>query len=202
VTASTPSALAVTVGGVPGERQRPLDPQHLGDHLDRLYRAALALCGGHRHDAEDLVQETYARVLARPRFLRHDDDLAYLLRVLRNTFLNRVRSDRRRPAPVELDDERDGLARPGDPRHPEAALEVAELLAAIAALPGDQRDAVVAVDIVGLSYREAARALRAKEATITTRLHRGRARLAQNLAATRVADDPAPQTAAPQPPRR
>jgi RNA polymerase sigma-70 factor (ECF subfamily) len=201
VIASTPSALAVTVGGVAGERQRPLDPQHLGDHLDRLYRAALALCGGHRHDAEDLVQETYARVLARPRFLRHDDDLAYLLRVLRNTFLNRVRSDRRRPAPVELDDERDGLARPGDPRHPEAALEVAELLAAIAALPPDQRDAVVAIDIVGLSYREAGRALRAKEATITTRLHRGRARLAENLAATRPAD-PASQTAAPQPPRR
>jgi RNA polymerase sigma-70 factor (ECF subfamily) len=201
VTASTPSALAVTVACVPGESRRPLDPQHLGDHLDRLYRAALALCGGHRHDAEDLVQETYARVLARPRLLRHDDDLAYLLRVLRNTFLNRVRSDRRRPAPVELDAERDGLARPGDPRHPEAALEVAELLAAIAALPDDQRDAVVAIDIVGLSYREAARALRAKEATITTRLHRGRARLAENLAATRAAD-PAPPTAAPQPPHR
>lgn len=201
MTASTPSALAVTVGCVPPERSRPLDPQQLGDHLDRLYRAALALCGGHRHDAEDLVQETYARVLARPRFLRHDDDLAYLLRVLRNTFLNRVRSDRRRPAPLELDDERDGLARPGDPRHPEAALEVAELLAAIAALPGDQRDAVVAIDIVGLSYREAARALRAKEATITTRLHRGRTRLAENLAATRTAD-PAPPIAAPQPPRR
>src|SRR5262249_18824636 len=175
-----------------------LDPHPLGDPRDRLYRAALALCGGHRHDAEDLVQETYARVLARPRFLRHDDDLAYLLRVLRNTFLNRVRTDRRPPAPVELDAEPDRLARPGDPRRrpgdprpPEAAREVSELLAAIAALPDDQRDAVVAIDIVGLSYREAARALRAKEATITTRLHRGRARLADNLATSRAAD-PAP----------
>jgi RNA polymerase sigma-70 factor (ECF subfamily) len=170
---------------MPGEAGRPLDPQRLGDHVDRLYRAALALCGN-RPDAEDLVQETYARVLARPRFLRHDDDLGYLLRVLRNTFLNRLRSQQRRPAPLELDDERDGLPRATDPRHPEAALEVSELLAAIAALPADQRDAVVAIDIVGLSYREAARALRAKEATITTRLHRGRARLAQTLGTTRA----------------
>jgi RNA polymerase sigma-70 factor, ECF subfamily len=186
---STAAAVTATVRGVPdGSPARPLDPQHLGDHLDRLYRAALALCGGHRADAEDLVQETYARVLARPRFLRHDDDLGYLLRVLRNTFLNRVRSDRRRPAPVELDAERDGLPRATDPRHPEAAIEVSELLAAIAALPPDQRDAVVAIDIVGLSYREAARALRAKEATITTRLHRGRARLADALTAAHTAD--------------
>ena len=68
--------------------ERTLDPARLGDHLDRLYRAAWALCGS-REDAEDLVQETYARVLARPRLLRNDDDLGYLLRALRNTFLSR-----------------------------------------------------------------------------------------------------------------
>jgi RNA polymerase sigma-70 factor, ECF subfamily len=188
VIASTQGACAATVGSMPGAGARPLDPQRLGDHVDRLYRAALALCGGNRQDAEDLVQETYARVLARPRLLRHDDDLGYLLRVLRNTFLNRVRSDRRRPAPLELDADRDGLPRAGDPRHPEAALEVSELLGAIAALPPDQRDAVVAIDVVGLSYREAGRALHAKEATITTRLHRGRARLAQSLRAAPAED--------------
>ena len=73
-----------------------LDPERLGDHLDRLYRAAWALCGS-REDAEDLVQETYARVLRRPRMLRRDEDLAYLLRVLRNTFLNTRRTASRRP---------------------------------------------------------------------------------------------------------
>jgi len=170
---------------------RRLDPEHLGDHLDRLYRAAWALCGS-AQDAEDLVQETYARVLARPRFLRHDDDLGYLLRVLRNTFLNRIRTQKRKPPPLELDDERDGLARAGDPRHPEAALEVAELLQAISELPEDQRDVIVAIDIVGLSYREAGRALGAKEATITTRLHRGRSRLA-TLLRTTPADLSAPR---------
>jgi RNA polymerase sigma-70 factor (ECF subfamily) len=177
------------VGTMPLEGSpRPLDPQRLGDHVDRLYRAALALCGN-RHDAEDLVQDTYARVLAKPRFLRRDDDLGYLLRVLRNTFLNKLRAAGRRPAPLELDPDRDGLARAGDPRHPEAALEVSELFAAIAMLPGDQRDAVIAIDVVGLSYGEAARALAVKEATITTRLHRGRARLAGAL---RAPTDPLP----------
>ena len=70
---------------------RELDPQAVGDHLDRLYRAAWALCGS-REDAEDLVQETYARVLARSRLLRDPDDLGYLLRTLRNTFLDRTHS--------------------------------------------------------------------------------------------------------------
>src|SRR5262249_45552030 len=64
------------------EMDRQLDPARLGDHVDRLFRAAWALCGS-REDAEDLVQETYARVLARPRLLRHEDDLGYLLRALR-----------------------------------------------------------------------------------------------------------------------
>jgi DNA-directed RNA polymerase specialized sigma24 family protein len=44
--------------------ERPLEPGRLGDHVDRLYRAACALYGS-REDAEDLVQETHARVLAR-----------------------------------------------------------------------------------------------------------------------------------------
>ena len=55
----------------------------LGDHLDRLYRAAWALCGS-REDAEDLVQETFVRVLAKPRRIEGDDPMPYLLRVLRN----------------------------------------------------------------------------------------------------------------------
>src|ERR1044072_7387421 len=59
-----------------------LDPDRLGDHIDRLYRAAWALSGS-REDAEDLVQETYARVLSRPRLLRREDDLGYLLRAPR-----------------------------------------------------------------------------------------------------------------------
>ena len=80
-------------------RRRPLDVEQ---HLDRLYRAALALCGD-RDDAEDLVQETCARVLARPRDVRRDDALPYLLGALRNVFLNEQRTRSRRPQTVAGD---------------------------------------------------------------------------------------------------
>jgi RNA polymerase sigma-70 factor (ECF subfamily) len=158
---------------------RTLDPSRLGDHLDRLYRAAWALCGS-REEAEDLVQETYARVLARPRFLRHDDDLGYLLRTLRNTFLTQRRNESRRLRPGPLPDELDLVADP-QARDPHAALEAAELYAAIASLPTDYRDVLVAVDVSGLSYKEAARALDVPQGTVMSRLYRARQQLAQGL---------------------
>jgi RNA polymerase sigma-70 factor (ECF subfamily) len=159
-------------------RARPLDPARLGDHLDRLYRAAWALTG-RREDAEDLVQDTYARVLSRPRFLRNDDDLGYLLRALRNTFLTRRRKEQRRPRPEPLPEELE-LA---DPHavEPQAAVEAGELYAAIAALSDDFRDVLVAVDVVGLSYGEAARALRIPEGTVMSRLYRARRQVVRRV---------------------
>jgi RNA polymerase sigma-70 factor (ECF subfamily) len=161
--------------------ERPLDPAQLGDHLDRLYRAAWALCGS-REDAEDLVQETYARVLARPRLLRREDDLGYLLRALRNTFLNLKRSERRRLRPGPLPDQLDLVPDP-QAREPQAAFETGELYAAVAALPDDFRDVLVAVDITGLSYRETARALRIREGTVMSRLYRARQQVVRQLEA-------------------
>jgi RNA polymerase sigma-70 factor, ECF subfamily len=159
--------------------ERPLDPTKLGDHLDRLYRAAWALCGS-RADAEDLVQETYARVLARPRFLRNEDDLGYLLRTLRNTFLSRRRDASRRPQTAPLPDELELVADPRA-RSPQKALEASEVYAAIASLPEDFRDVVVAVDVVGLTYGEAARALKVPEGTIMSRLYRGRQQVVKRV---------------------
>jgi RNA polymerase sigma-70 factor (ECF subfamily) len=159
--------------------ERSLDPARMGDHLDRLYRAAWALTGS-REDAEDLVQETYARVLARPRILRNEDDIGYLLRALRNTFLNQKRTERRRPRTDSLPDELDLVADPWA-REPSAALEAGELYAAIAALPESYRDVLVAVDITGLSYKEAARALRTREGTIMSRLYRARQQVVRRL---------------------
>ena len=66
-----------------------LDANSLGDHLDRLYRAALGLTGSPA-DADDLVQDVCVRVLAKPRLVSGDDDLGYLLRVLRNTFIKPI----------------------------------------------------------------------------------------------------------------
>jgi RNA polymerase sigma-70 factor, ECF subfamily len=158
---------------------RQLDPQALGDHIDRLFRAAWSLTGS-REEAEDLVQETFARVLRKPRILHSEDDLGYLLRVLRNTFFSQRRTAARRPQttalPGDLDMVEDRAA-----VQPEARIDSAELYAAISDLPDDFRDALIAIDVVGLSYREAAQALKVREATITTRLHRARQRVASAL---------------------
>ena len=159
--------------------ERRLDPRAMGDHIDRLYRAAWALCGS-REDAEDLVQDTFARVLAKPRFLRREDDLAYLLRALRNVFISQRRTASRRPRTVPLPEDGPPAARDtsGDPQ---AAYEAHELYAAVAALPDDFRDVLVAVDVAGLSYKEAARALRIREGTVMSRLHRGRRQVVRAL---------------------
>ena len=159
--------------------QRTLDPARLGDHVDRLFRAAWALSGS-RQDAEDLVQETYARVLSRPRLIRNEDDLGYLLRALRNTFLTQKRTESRRLRPGPLPDEPDLVADP-HARDPQAALEAGELYAAIAALPDDFRDVLVAVDVTGLSYKETAHALRIREGTVMSRLYRARQQVVRRI---------------------
>jgi RNA polymerase sigma-70 factor (ECF subfamily) len=167
---------------------RILDPESLSQHIDRLYRAAWALCGS-REDAEDLVQETFARVLSRPRVLHGDDELYYLMRVLRNSFLTNRRTASRRPVTVAtLEDVI--TADPKAMARPDQALEVREVYETIAQLPQDFRETLVAIDVLGLSYREAARALGVREATITTRLFRARQQIAGRLTA-----EPAPSEA-------
>ena len=155
-------------------RPHVLDPDSLSRHLDQLFRAAWALCGS-RHDAEDLVQETLVNVLKRPRLLRNRDEIGYLLRALRNTYNSRYRSAATRPSERQLL-ETDLAERGGG-----SEVNAREIMEAIASAPSQYRDAVIAVDLVGLSYREAARALRTREATITTRLHRGRQYVARAL---------------------
>src|ERR1700744_202172 len=150
---------------------RLLKPQSLAGYGDRLQRAAWALCGS-RHDAEDLVQDTFTRVLSRPRPLRADArELAYLMRVLHNTFLSGRRDASRRPRAVATLEEVQVLDWHAT-QAPQQALEVGELYAGLA---------LVAVDLVGLSYGEAGRCLGVPEATVATRLFRARKLLAGRL---------------------
>ena len=158
---------------------RWLDPEVVGTQLDRMLRAAWAMCGS-RENAEDLVQETVTRILSRPRFLRGEDDLAYVMTALRNTFLTSKRTAGRRPLVVKtLEDV--AVADRGASAGPEEAVIAAQVFPAIAQLPESFRLALVAVDIAGLSYREAAQALGAPEATITSRLSRARRKVAREL---------------------
>lgn len=155
-----------------------LEPERIDDHRDRLYRAAYALCGS-RHDAEDLVQDTFERVLRRPRVVRRDRDLAYLLRVLRHTWGAQAKTAARRqtrPAPPE---ELQWI--PDRGASPELALEVGLAYAAIAELSEPLRLTVIAVDVLGLSYKQAARSLRTRTGTVMSRLFRAREQLADAI---------------------
>jgi RNA polymerase sigma-70 factor, ECF subfamily len=166
---------------VPDLGTRRLDPESLSGHVGRLYRAAYGLCGS-AQDAEDLVQDTFERVLRRPRFLRNrDHDLAYLMSVMRNTWISSGRGQR--PVIVALDPEE--LAAAASTEDDLVSAQVVDggaVYEALAGLTQPLREAVVAVDIVGLSYREAAKALGCKEGTIMSRLHRARSQLAAELA--------------------
>jgi RNA polymerase sigma-70 factor (ECF subfamily) len=157
---------------------RALDPQSAARHLPRLHRFARSLCGCSQL-AEDLTQETYVRVLARPRRVRGESEYPYLARTLRNVFLDHWRSEQRRPAPEGLD--HDVPSAHGDP---ELAAYAGELYEAVADLPDDFRRVIVAVDVAGLSYLEASGTLRIPIGTVMSRLHRGRARLVGSLAPT------------------
>ena len=173
-----PAAGAAHAGGArerPANQAEPhvLDPAALPEHIDALYRAAWAMCGS-RLDAEDLVQETLFNVLKRPRRLRDDNEIGYLLRALRNTHASHYRTAARRPVTRQLFE--DDALRPDEDR-----FEAREIMEAIASAPAPLRDAVIAVDLLGLSYREAAHSLRTREATITTRLFRGRQHVASAL---------------------
>src|SRR5215211_2137576 len=94
-----PLALVPRPTVAPGPRH--LDVARAGDHLDRLYRSARGLTGS-PHEAEDLVQETYARVLSRPRLVDRDKDLGYLMTALRHTLIDSRR--RRRLEADSLDE--------------------------------------------------------------------------------------------------
>jgi RNA polymerase sigma-70 factor (ECF subfamily) len=157
---------------------RRLDPDRLVEQLPPLYRAARAWTSS-REEAEDLVQETCARVLARPRLLTGEDELGYLLRALRNTLISQRRAESRRPVTTELDDELELGTRSGD--DPAEVAGNDEVFAIIHELPEEFREALVAVDVAGLSYEEAARALDVREGTLTSRLFRARDKVAQRL---------------------
>jgi RNA polymerase sigma-70 factor (ECF subfamily) len=152
-----------------------LDPQTAAEHRSRLLDVALSLCGS-RTLAEDLVQETYARVLAKPRPLREGAVFPYLVRSLRNVAKDHWRTERRRPHVIgDLDPEDPTLRHD---RHPEAAVIASEVYQHVNRLPVEFRRVVAAVDMLGMSYSQAARSLKIPQGTVMSRLSRGRNQLA------------------------
>jgi RNA polymerase sigma-70 factor (ECF subfamily) len=167
-----PPAVLPRTRVAPGPRH--LDAARAGDHLDRLYRAARGLTGS-PHEADDLVQETYARVLARPRRVDREKELGYLMTALRHTLIDSRR--RRRLQAVSLDELAAEPAARTQRGQPEAAFAAREVYDAIASLPQPDREVIAAVDLAGLSYREAALLLGVPVGTVMSRLSRARAKV-------------------------
>jgi RNA polymerase sigma-70 factor (ECF subfamily) len=132
---------------------------------------------GSREDADDLVQDTLLRVLARDRAVEAEAAGAYLHQALRNQYVSSLRARDRRPRTAPLESEDFRLVAPSG-GEPSAVVASREVIGAIAALPTEQRKVVAAVDVAGFGYQEAADNLRIPLGTVMSRLYRGRARLA------------------------
>ena len=161
-------------GGARDSRPVLLNPEIAAEHRSRLVDVAYSICGS-RVLAEDLVQETYARVLAKPRSLNEGTAFPYLVRALRNVAKDHWRSEQRRPKVIgDLDPEDPSLRHDREPHH---ELEAQEVYAHVDRLPREFRDVVKAVDMLGLSYAQAAGTLRIPQGTVMSRLSRGRRQL-------------------------
>jgi RNA polymerase sigma-70 factor, ECF subfamily len=172
-------------------RTREFEEQVL-EHVDVLYSVALRLTQN-AADAQDLTQEALLRALRfHEKFQPGTHVRAWLLTILRNTFINEYRKKARRPITLS-DDGRDTagdqMADPAVGYLPEAFKErhVLELLEddvreAVDALPEGHRATVIMADLQGLTYQEIAQRLECPVGTVMSRLHRGRRALRRALA--------------------
>ena len=163
---------------------------------DQVYRVARHLVGS-REEAEDLMQETYARAFRSWRSFRPGTNLrAWLLRILTNLNIDRGRKLQRTPdsQPLEEGDyflynkleESVGDESPDEERVVER-LSQDNVVSALSAVPHDFRDVLVLVDIGDFSYADAAQILDIPIGTVMSRLHRGRRILKTQLAGEAVA---------------
>lgn len=154
------------------------------EHITSLRRYARALVGNGA-DADDLVQECLARVLAQMRAWRPVRDLrAYLFATLHNVFIDGNR--RRRAANLETPIE-EASSSIVIPANQVLRLEVRDLLDALAQIPAEQREVVLLVGLEGMSYLEAANVLGVPIGTVMSRLSRGREALRRLTSHGRVA---------------
>jgi RNA polymerase sigma-70 factor (ECF subfamily) len=166
--------------------------QDVVPYLGQLYPAALRMTRN-ASDAEDLVQETFAKAYAAFHQFRPGTNLrAWLHRILANTFINTYRKKRREPVQALGGDFQDDWRVSTDPLSPPARSAEAEalerlagsdILGALRDLPEEFRMAVYLADIEGYPYKEIAEIMGTPIGTVMSRLHRGRSKLREKLAA-------------------
>jgi RNA polymerase sigma-70 factor (ECF subfamily) len=150
------------------------------EHRPALLRLTTALTRGDRGRAEDLVQETMLRAWThRDNLIQHRCPQAWLITVARHLAVDAHRARRARPREAELDE---NLALPGH-RPIDALVHEAGLRAAIATLPGPQRQVLTEVYYRDRSAAETARILRIPLGTVRSRIFYGLRALRRALAA-------------------
>src|SRR6516165_3994249 len=146
-------------------------------HIPGLRRFACALLRGDRQGADDLVQDCLERAVSRWHLRRAEGDVrGWLYTILYNRFLNEKHRQGRRGVPDALLEVAEAEL-PGVDGGQDRALEHRDLLRAFAALPEEQRSALLLIGIEDLSYGEAARVLGVPIGTVMSRLSRGRERV-------------------------
>ena len=164
---------------------------------DQVYRVARHLVGS-REEADDLVQETYARAFRSWRSFRPGTNLrAWLLRILTNLNIDRGRRIQRQPESRPLEESDyflyNKLEESGDRTIDEdrvvERLSQNDVVNALSEVPHDFRDVIVLVDIGDFTYADAAQILDIPIGTVMSRLHRGRRILKQAMAESAVGSE-------------
>jgi RNA polymerase sigma-70 factor (ECF subfamily) len=146
----------------------------ISPHLNSAYNLAKWMTHNHE-DAEDIVQEAFVRAFSAIESLRGDDAKPWLLAIVRNTCLTRLKRERRATT-IALEDQLEELSEASP--DPEETLLISsnhqQVRNALEQLPADFREVIVLREMEGLTYREIAMTIRVPIGTVMSRLSRGR----------------------------